>query len=184
MTFQEQPVVSPAKEAFDPDDIRNRSVWLLPAKHCLIWTNALSIIFLFDKIKEIMKPLLLTKEDKRRIGRRMEFLHPDAMDIMAWFKKKSSQPTCSPTPWNREAVIEAVERNPPQRLFISVDGDRDSYLHMQGKDGYDGIIKVLEQTHRNFPSAWCLPYRRIMISAICSMWLKWPPFGLDMRIGV
>ncbi|MBL0272151.1 MAG: hypothetical protein IPQ06_03540 [Chitinophagaceae bacterium] len=80
-------------------------------------------------------------------------LHPDAMDIMAWFNKHHPNFDLLTNALKPELVIEAVDKCPPRRLFISVDGDKDSYLHMRGKDGYEGIINVIERTHKKFRSA-------------------------------
>lgn len=154
-------------------------------KHCLIWTKRPVNYLPFDKIKEIMNSRCVTKKTNVGLEGGEFLLHPDAMDIMAWFNKNHPNFDLLTNALKPEAVIEAVERNPPQRLFISVDGDRDSYLHMRGKDGYDGIIKVLEQTHKKVPISLMFtlsPYNDFGdMKHVAEVATR---FGLDMRIGV
>jgi len=112
-------------------------------------------------------------------------LHPDAMDIMAWFNKHHPNFDLLTNALKPESVIEAVEKHPPQRLFISVDGDRESYFHMRGKDGYDGIINVLEKTHKKVPISLMFtlsPYNDFEdMQHVAEVAAR---YGLDMRIGV
>lgn len=112
-------------------------------------------------------------------------LHPDAMDIMAWFNKHHPNFDLLTNALKPETVIEAVDRNPPKRLFISVDGDKDSYLYMRGKDGYDGIINVLEKTHKKVPVSLMFtlsPYNDFKdLKHVAQVALR---YSIDMRVGV
>ncbi|MFN8291984.1 MAG: SPASM domain-containing protein [Chitinophagaceae bacterium] len=154
-------------------------------KHCLIWTKRPVNYLPFDKIKEIMNSKCVTRKTNVGLEGGEFLLHPDAMDIMAWFRKNHPNFDLLTNALKPESVIEAVERNPPQRLFISVDGDRDSYLHMRGKDGYDGIIQVLEKTHKKVPISLMFtlsPYNDFNdMKHVAEVATR---FGLDMRIGV
>ena len=154
-------------------------------KHCLIWTKRPVNYLPFEKIKEIMHSRCVTPKTTVGLEGGEFLLHPDAMDIMAWFNKNHPNFDLLTNALKPESVIEAVERNPPQRLFISVDGGRESYLHMRGKDGYDGIIHVLEKTHKKVPISLMFtlsPYNDFNdMQHVAEVALK---YGLDMRIGV
>src|SRR6185369_11698661 len=59
------------------------------------------------------------------------------------------------------------------------------YLHMRGKDGYDGIIHVIEKTHYKVPISLMFtlsPYNDFgdldHVARICKK------YGIDMRVGV
>jgi MoaA/NifB/PqqE/SkfB family radical SAM enzyme len=154
-------------------------------KHCLIWTKRPVNYLPFAKIKEIMYSKCVTKHTTVGLEGGEFLLHPDAMDIMAWFNKHHPNFDLLTNALKPEAVIEAVEKTPPKRLFISVDGDRDSYLHMRGKDGYDGIIAVLEKTHKKVPISLMFtlsPYNDFGdMEHVAEVAHR---YGIDMRIGV
>lgn len=154
-------------------------------KHCLIWTKRPVNYLPFETIKTIMESRCVTRKTTVGLEGGEFLLHPDAMDIMAWFNRHHPNFDLLTNALKPEAVIEAVNRNPPRRLFISVDGDRESYLHMRGKDGYDGILRVLEQTHRKVPISLMFtlsPYNDFGdMQHVAELALK---YGLDMRIGV
>ncbi len=154
-------------------------------KHCLIWTKRPVNYLPFEKIKEIMNSQCVTKKTIVGLEGGEFLLHPDAMDIMAWFNKHHPNFDLLTNALKPENVIEAVERNPPQRLFISVDGDRDSYLHMRGKDGYDGIINVIEKTYKKVPISLMFtlsPYNDFSdMKHVAEVAKK---YKIDLRIGV
>jgi MoaA/NifB/PqqE/SkfB family radical SAM enzyme len=154
-------------------------------KHCLIWTKRPINYLPFDKIKEIMQSKCVTRKTTVGLEGGEFLLHPDAMDIMAWFQKNHPNFDLLTNALKPENVIEAVNRNPPQRLFISVDGDRNSYLHMRGKDGYEGIIDVIEKTHKKVPISLMFtlsPYNDFNdMKHVAEVAKK---YGIDMRIGV
>src|ERR1700733_5514601 len=120
-------------------------------KHCLIWTKRPVNYLPFEKIKEIISSRCVTKKTTIGLAGGEFLLHPDAMEIMAWLHEHHPNFELLTNALKPESIIEAVEKNPPGHLYISIDGDRDAYLHMRGKDGYDGIIEVIEKTHKKVP---------------------------------
>lgn len=154
-------------------------------KHCLIWTKRPVNYLPFDKIKEIMQSRCISRKTTVGLEGGEFLLHPDAMDIMAWFVKHHPNFDLLTNALKPEAIVEAVDRNPPKRLFISLDGDKDAYLHMRGKDGYDGIIRVLEQTHKKVPISLMFtlsPYNDFRDMEHVAGVAK--RFNIDLRIGV
>lgn len=154
-------------------------------RHCLIWTKRPVNYLPFDKIKEIMNSRCVTKKTTVGLEGGEFLLHPDAIEILKWFHKHHPNFDLLTNALKPEGVIEAVEKAPPKRLFISVDGDKDSYLHMRGKDGYDGIINVIEQTHKKVPISLMFtlsPYNDFSdMKHVAEVATK---YGIDMRIGV
>jgi len=154
-------------------------------KHCLIWTKRPVNYLPFEKIKEIMSSRCVTKKTTVGLEGGEFLLHPDAMDILAWFNKHHPNFDLLTNALKPETVIEAVEKSPPQRLFISLDGNKDSYLHMRGKDGYEGIINILERTHKKIPISLMFtlsPYNDFEDMKHVAFVAK--KYGIDMRIGV
>jgi MoaA/NifB/PqqE/SkfB family radical SAM enzyme len=112
-------------------------------------------------------------------------LHPDAVEIMGWFSQHHKNFDVLTNALQPELLLDAVKKHPPRRLYISLDGDRESYLHMRGKDGYDGIIRVLEQLHKTLPISLMFtlsPYNDFddleHVARVCKK------YGADLRVGV
>jgi len=154
-------------------------------KHCLIWTKRPVNFLPFEKIKEIMNSKAVTRHTTVALAGGEYLLHPDAIEIMGWFKKNHPNFDVLTNALQPELAIEAVKKYPPRRLFISLDGDRDSYLYMRGKDGYDGIIRVIEQTHEKVPISLMFtlsPYNDFKdlehVIGVCKK------YHIDLRVGV
>lgn len=154
-------------------------------KHCLIWTKRPVNFLPFEKIREIMGSRCVTRQTSVGLEGGEFLLHPDAMDIMAWFNRNHPNFDLLTNALNPATVIEAVERNPPRRLFISLDGNQETYHHMRGKDGYAGIINVLEKTHKKIPVSLMFtlsPYNDFSdLQHVAEVALR---FSADLRIGV
>jgi len=112
-------------------------------------------------------------------------LHPDAIEIMGWFRNNHRNFDLLTNALKPELAIEAVKKHPPRRLYISLDGDKDSYLHMRGKDGYDGIIKVIEDLNKIVPISIMFtltPYNDFKdmehVIRVCKK------YNTDLRVGV
>ncbi len=154
-------------------------------KHCLIWTKRPVNYLPFDKIKEIMASRCVTKSTTVGLEGGEFLLHPDAMEIMAWYHEHHPNFDLLTNALKPGNVIDAIQAGKPRRLYISVDGDRDSYLHMRGKDGYDGIIDVIEKTHKKVPISIMFtlsPYNDFSDMEHVARLAK--KYQIDMRIGV
>jgi MoaA/NifB/PqqE/SkfB family radical SAM enzyme len=154
-------------------------------KHCLIWTKRPVNYLPFEKIKEMMGSKAVTKNTTVALAGGEYLLHPDAVDIMGWFRDNHRNFDLLTNALKPELAIEAVKKHPPRRLFISLDGDKDSYLHMRGKDGYDGVIKVIEELNKVVPISLMFtlsPYNDFKdlehVAGVCKK------FNTDLRVGV
>ena len=154
-------------------------------KHCLIWTKRPVNYLPFEKIKEIMNSRCVTKKTTVGLEGGEFLLHPDAIEIMGWFRNNHPNFDLLSNGLKPELLIEAVTKHPPKRLFISLDGNRESYLHMRGKDGYDGIITAIEKLHNKVPISLMFtlsPYNDFSdMEHVAKVAHK---YGADMRIGV
>lgn len=154
-------------------------------KHCLIWTKRPVNYLPFDKMKEVMQSRCVTRQTTIGLEGGEFLLHPEALDILAWFRKHHPNVDLLTNALRPDLLTEALEKEPPRRLFISLDGDRDAYLHMRGKDGYEGILQILEKYHRRLPISLMFtlsPYNDFgdmeHVAGVAKR------FGVDLRIGV
>ena len=154
-------------------------------KHCLIWAKRPINYLPFEKIVEIMSSRCVTKNTTVGLEGGEFLLHPDAMKILEWFTNNHPNFDLLTNGLKPEKVIEAVNEFPPKRLFISLDGPEDTYLSMRGKDGYAGIINLIEQLHSKVPISAMFtlsPFNDFddleHVALICKK------YGVDLRIGV
>ena len=50
-----------------------------------------------------------------------------------------------------ERVIEYVSLYQPSHLYLSLDGDRETYQRMRGRDGYDKVMRVVRELKDEVP---------------------------------
>ncbi|HTB51490.1 MAG TPA: radical SAM protein [Ferruginibacter sp.] len=114
-------------------------------KHCLIWAKRPVKHLPMEKIIEVMKSKCVTKHTTVGLEGGEFLLHPEAMEILKWFKENHPNFDLLSNCLKPENVIEAVKKYPPKRLYISLDGTKDTYLYMRGKDGYDNVLRVVKE---------------------------------------
>jgi len=112
-------------------------------------------------------------------------LHPDAEKIMEWFTKNHPNFDLLSNCLQPEKLIETVKKFPPRHLYISLDGDAETYLHMRGKPGYYSVIKVIENLKNHLPISVMFtlsPYNDFQdmehVAKVCKQ------YGIDMRVGI
>lgn len=114
-------------------------------KHCLIWAKRPIKHLSLDKIKEIMSSQCVSKDTMVGLEGGEFLLHPEADEILAWFSENHPNFDLLSNCLKPKNTIEAVKKYPPKRLFISLDGTKKTYKYMRGKDGYDSVLKVIEE---------------------------------------
>jgi len=114
-------------------------------KHCLIWAKRPVRHLPLEKIIESMKSKCVTKHTTVGLEGGEFLLHPEALDILKWFTENHPNFDLLSNCLKPDSLIEAVKIYPPKRLYISLDGNKETYLYMRGKDGYDSVLKVISE---------------------------------------
>ena len=112
-------------------------------------------------------------------------LHPEADEILSWFDVHHSEYTLLSNGLAAEKVISAVRNHRPKHLYLSLDGNRNTYQNMRGCDGYHKVIKVLKACKDSVPVSlmFCLsPWNTFEDMAYVIDIAK--KQGVDVRIGI
>lgn len=113
-------------------------------KHCLIWAKRPVKHLKLEKIIEVMNSKCVSKNTLVGLEGGEFLLHPEADAILNWFSKNHPKYDILSNCLKPDNVIEYVHKYPPQRLYLSLDGNRETYHYMRGKDGYDSVLKVIK----------------------------------------
>lgn len=119
-------------------------------KHCSIWQKPEEHLSL-GKIREIMASRCVTRHTVVGLEGGEFLLHPEAQAIMAWFKDHHPNYTLLSNCLAPRKVIEAIRQYHPKHLYVSLDGDRQTYKAMRGCDGHDKVIEVVEALRNEVP---------------------------------
>lgn len=154
-------------------------------KHCLIWAKRPVNFLPFETIREIMQSSCITKNTTIGLEGGEFMLHPDALQILEWFYHNHKNFDLLSNCLKPETLIEAVRKFPPRHLYVSLDGDAETYLHMRGKPGYDSVIKVIEELHDALPVSVMFtlsPYNDFSdlqhVAEVCRK------YKIDLRVGI
>ncbi len=112
-------------------------------KHCLIWTKRPVTYLSFDKIKSMMASHCISSGTSIGLEGGEFLLHPEADKIMEWFSHNHRNYDLFSNCLRPDKLIESVKKYKPKRLYISLDGNKETYHYMRGKDGYESVIKVI-----------------------------------------
>ncbi|MGB1247804.1 MAG: radical SAM protein [Chitinophagales bacterium] len=113
-------------------------------KHCLIWAKRPVVHLPLKKIIEIMSSKCVNKDTLVGLEGGEFLLHPQAEEILEWFTKNHPKFDVLSNCLKPDKLIKAIKKYPPKRLYISLDGNKETYKYMRGKDGYDKVLKVIE----------------------------------------
>jgi hypothetical protein len=112
-------------------------------------------------------------------------LHPEASEILKWFSENHKNFDLLSNCLQPHRVIDAVKKYPPQRLYLSLDGNREAYLHMRGIDGFDKVIQVVEACKDIVPVSLMFtlsPYNSFEdLNFVVKIAKK---YAIDIRIGI
>lgn len=153
-------------------------------KHCSIWQKKVENLS-FDDIKTIMKSKCVTQRTTVGLEGGEFILHPQANEIMSWFQQHHPNYTLLSNCLAPQRVIDAVRRYHPRHLYVSLDGDRETYEQMRGCDGYDRVIRVVETLKDEVPLSlmFCLsPWNSFNdMKYVIDLALH---YHIDIRIGI
>ena len=114
-------------------------------KHCLIWAKRPTTVLPFETIVQIMRSKCVHSSTTAGLEGGEFLLHPEAEKILDWFSHHHKNFDLFSNCLQPERLIRCVREYRPHRLYISLDGDRDTYLHMRGKDGYERVLQVIRE---------------------------------------
>ena len=120
-------------------------------KHCLIWAKRPTTVLPYETIVGIMKSKCVHPSTAVGLEGGEFLLHPEADRILAWFSENHPRFDLFSNCLQPERLIKAVRQYRPKRLYISLDGPPDTYLHMRGKNGYDSVLRVIRELKGTLP---------------------------------
>jgi len=112
-------------------------------KHCLIWAKRPPVFLSLDSMMRIMKSKCVHSSTMVGLEGGEFLLHPEANEIMHWFSKHHRNYDIFSNCLKPDRLIDAVRQYKPHRLYISLDGNEETYLYMRGKNGYNDVLKVI-----------------------------------------
>ena len=153
-------------------------------KHCNIWQKPVEHLSLED-IKSIVGSKCVTKRTTVGLEGGEFVLHPEADSIMSWLREHHPNYTLLTNGLAPHKVVEAVRKHHPVHLYVSLDGGRETYKEMRGRDGYDKVIEVIETLKDEIPTSlmFCLtPWNSFDDMAFVIGIAK--KYNIDVRIGI
>lgn len=153
-------------------------------RHCSIWQKPHEHLSLAE-IETIMHSRCITPHTTVGLEGGEFLMHPQAFEIMDWFSKNHPNYTLLSNALATPKLIEAVRRYHPRHLYISLDGDRNTYPDVRGVDGYDKVISAIEALKDEIPISlmFCLtPWNSFKdMDYVVGVAKK---YGIDVRIGI
>ena len=119
-------------------------------KHCNIWQKPVEHLSLED-IQRMMQSRCVTRKTTVGLEGGEFILHPQADEIMSWFQENHPNYTLLSNCLAPRRVINAIRRYQPRHLYVSLDGGRETYQRMRGRDGYNRVIEVVEALKDEVP---------------------------------
>jgi MoaA/NifB/PqqE/SkfB family radical SAM enzyme len=112
-------------------------------------------------------------------------LHPQSTEILQWFKQNHPKFDLLSNCLKPDKLIAAVKAYTPHRLYLSLDGDKETYQFMRGCDGYDKVIRVVEECREIVPISLMFtlsPYNSVLdMGHVVDIAKK---YDIDVRIGL
>lgn len=153
-------------------------------KHCNIWQKRREHLSL-DDIKRVMQSRCVTHRTTVGLEGGEFILNPQADEILEWFQAHHPNYTLLTNGLAPRRVIDAVRQYHPRHLYVSLDGNRNTYKHMRGCDGYDRVFEVIEtlKDEVELSLMFCLsPWNSFKdMGHVINVALH---YGIDVRIGI
>ena len=153
--------------------------------HCFIWAKSPKQHLPFTKIKEILNSEAVDKDTVFGLEGGEFLLHPEADQILTYLTEHKVKYDLLSNALKPDKLIEAVKKYLPTRLYVSLDGNKDTYKAMRGVDGYDKVIRVMKELEGVVPISMMFtltPFNTFEdlkhVAAMCKT------YNADMRIGI
>jgi len=114
-------------------------------RHCLIWAKRPTTVLPMETIVQIMGSKCVHPSTMVGLEGGEFLLHPEAERILEWFSRHHKNFDLFSNCLQPERLIRCVREYRPHRLYISLDGPAETYLHMRGKDGYERVLQVIRE---------------------------------------
>lgn len=154
-------------------------------RHCLIWAKRPIHYFPFASFLEVMKSKCISNQTKIGLEGGEFLLHPEADEYLAWFQKNHKRYDLLSNCLKPEKTIEKSLQYKPGHLYVSLDGNKETYAYMRGKDGYDGVLEVIRACHDKLPMSVMFtvsPYNQPEdLQHVANLCKK---YDIDLRIGI
>lgn len=153
-------------------------------RHCSIWQKPHDTLSK-DEIVSIMASKCISRHTTIGLEGGEFVLHPQAAEILEWFRSNHPNYTLLSNCLLSQKVIDMTRRYRPKHLYVSLDGNPDTYRNMRGVDGYDNVIRVIEELKNEVPISlmFCLsPFNSFGDMEYTIDIAK--KYGIDIRIGI
>ena len=154
-------------------------------KHCYIWAKKPKAHLPFETIKRIINSPVVSKDTVIGLEGGEFLLHPEAEQILGYLSKHHPKYDLLSNAVADDKLIEYARKYKPMRVFLSLDGNRETYLNMRGVDAYDKVIRVIKELKDEVPISAMFtltPFNNFddmkHVADICK------EHGIDMRIGI
>lgn len=154
-------------------------------QHCNIWQKLPKQHLSMQNIRQIFQSQAVTS--KTRIGLEGgEFLlHPQAFEILKHFDKYHPNYDLLTNCLAPQRLDEVLDLFAPKHLYVSLDGDKNTYMKMRGVDGFETVIAVMAKYKNRLPVSAMFtlsPYSNFndleYVADICKS------LQVDLRIGI
>ena len=153
-------------------------------RHCSIWQKPHESLSL-DEIKAIVNSKCVTKKTVVGLEGGEFVLHPQYREIMEWLRDNHPYYTLLSNGLAPTKVIDAVRQYKPVRLYLSFDGNKESYPNVRGVDGHDKVLSIIEELKDEIPISlmFCLtPWNTFKdMEYVIDVAKK---YNIDVRIGI
>ena len=153
-------------------------------RHCSIWQKPHDVLSK-EEIVSIMSSQCIGRNTMVGLEGGEFVLHPQAAEILEWFQANHPNYTLLSNGLFPQKVIDLTRRYRPKHLYLSLDGNRETYKSMRGVDGYDKVIKVVEELKDEVPVSFmfCLsPFNGFKdMEYVIDIAIK---YAVDIRIGI
>lgn len=153
-------------------------------RHCSIWQKPHDTLSK-DEIVAMMSSRCITRHTTVGLEGGEFLLHPQADEILEWLQTNHPNYTLLSNSLQPQKLIDLTRRYRPRHLYLSLDGDCDTYKNMRGVDGYDIVIQVVEELKDEVPVSlmFCLsPFNSFSDMEYTIGIAK--KYGIDIRIGI
>lgn len=153
-------------------------------RHCSIWQKPHDTLSK-DEIVSLMSSHCIGPHTTVGLEGGEFVLHPQAREIMEWFKTNHPNYTLLSNCLSPQKVIDLTRSYRPRHLYLSLDGDRDTYKYMRGVDGHDKVIRVIEELKDEIPISlmFCLSPFNSFKDMEYTIDIA-GRYGIDIRIGI